>query len=72
MRIQGQKSTIEKTLDTDLEYKSKTNKVFSTTAGSIIIKEGGCTSIYAEASPSYQAKEINTYMSCMYMIVISS
>ena len=40
MRRQGQKSTIKKPVDTDLEDKSKTNVVFCATVDPSTTKEG--------------------------------
>ena len=72
MRIQGLKSTREKPLDIYLEGKRKKNVVLCTTVDPSTKNEEKFTHIYEDASPSHKAEEINTYMSCMYMVLMSS
>ena len=60
MGIHGLQSTKEKPPDTDLGDKIKTNVFFCTTVYPSTTNEGKFTPIYAENSPLYKAKEINT------------
>ena len=56
MRRHGLKSTREKTLDTELEYKSKTNVVFCTTVNPSTTKEGKLYSDLCGCSPTTSSR----------------
>ena len=70
MKIQGLRSTRDKPVDTDLEYKREKNVVVCITLDPNTKNEGKFTMVYADTSPSHQSEEINTSTSCMYMVVM--
>ena len=72
MRRQVLKSTRAKPTDIDLEDKIRQMYCFAQPWTLVQRRNRGFTHIYADATESHQAEEINTSKSCRCIILISS
>ena len=66
MRRKGLQSTKDKSADTDMEYKSKTNVMFCTTGYPSTTNEGNCYSDICRRFPTTSSR-VNKYIYVMYV-----